>query len=80
MRTSQEIVDQTNELARRLAERQGYAFASRHEKLYESPNPRARLYWGMACVAQEELTDTDAENALAELYTEVSEGVDDDCN
>ena len=68
MRTNQEIVDQTNELARRFAARQGYLFA-RGCKFYKpEDSPRALLfYWEMACIAQKELTGTDAENALAEL-------------
>ena len=63
------IVDQTNALARRMAEAfnweapEGYRFWLPAN----SGNPRALLYWRLACIAQEELMGTDAENALAEL-------------
>jgi hypothetical protein len=68
-RSNQQIVDQTNALARRMAEAsnweapEGYRFWLPSS----SGNPRGLLYWQLACIAQEELTDTDAENALAEL-------------
>ena len=70
MRTNQEIVDQTNDLARRMAEASGWVAPEGYRfwlPAVSFTNPRPLLYWKLACIAQEELTGTDAENALAEL-------------
>jgi hypothetical protein len=71
MRTSQEIVDQTNKLARRFAKLDGWD-APNGCRFWETDGfgyktARKNRYWEMACIAQEELTGTDAENALAKL-------------
>ena len=66
MRTEQEIIDQTNALAREFYAimgfhvREGYRFD-------QAMRGRARDMWQMACLAQDRLTDTDVDNALAEV-------------
>lgn len=65
-RTDQEIVDQTNDLARKFALQMQYEMPESY-KFYESNNPRAICFWRMACKAQEELTDTDPMDALSAL-------------
>ena len=65
-RSDREIVDQTNELARKFyalsgnVVKEGYRFDKAH-------HPQEQLMWGMACVAQELLTETEPETALMEL-------------
>lgn len=66
-RTDQEIVDETDDLARELAKFGGYELDG---KFYNSPSPRAINYWNMACLAQEKLTATDPKDALTNLETE----------
>jgi hypothetical protein len=63
------IVDQTNALARRMAEASGWVAPEGYRFWCPafSANPRPLLYWQLACIAQEELMGTDANNALAEL-------------
>lgn len=71
MRSDQEIVEQTNELARqfyRLHDRGGTV-----EKGYrfdQSSHPQEVQCWQMACVAQELLTGTDVRDALDNLEDE----------
>jgi hypothetical protein len=65
-RSEQKIVDQTNELAGKLCQLLGYETPPKY-KFYKSRNPRGQLAWRMACVAQEHLTNTEPDNALAEL-------------
>lgn len=65
-RSDQDIVDETNELASAIAHAHNYA----HEdgfKFYLSDNPRAKWFWKVACDGQEALTQTNAEDALANL-------------
>lgn len=66
-RTDQEIVDETDDLARELASADGYSFGG---KFYSRLSPRATNYWNMACLAQEKLTATDPKDALTNLETE----------
>ena len=63
------IVDQTNNLARRMAEAFNWVAPEGYRFWLPSSdgNPRGLIYWRLACIAQEELMGTDAENALAEL-------------
>jgi hypothetical protein len=63
-RTDQKIVDQTEELAKAIARTEGFSFT---EPCRESSNPRLQHFWKTACMAQEVLTGTDVENALANL-------------
>jgi hypothetical protein len=65
-RTDEEIIAQTEELAKMLALEDGWVRRSQR-RWHESENPRTRKYWRMACIAQEILTNTDVENALANL-------------
>lgn len=65
-RTSKEIVDQTEELARKIAEIMGYKIV-RTGRMIFSRNPRVQMCWQMACAAQEILTYTDPEDAFSDL-------------
>ena len=62
-RTDQEIVDQTNALARKFYEMQGYKVPDDF-KFYLAHHPQEVAAWDMAVTAQLELTDTDADDAL----------------
>lgn len=65
-RSDQEIVDETNELASAIATAHNYE----HEegfKFYLSDHPRAKWFWKVACDGQVALTQTDPEDALANL-------------
>lgn len=64
-RTDQEIVDQTEELARKFADADGYTLIG--ESFRGAEAPRAQKAWQLACMAQEFLTNTDVENAVANL-------------
>lgn len=72
MRSDLEIIEQTNELARRfyrLHDRGGSV-----EKGYRfdlSEHPHEQQCWEMACVAQELLTETDVQVALDNLEGEI---------
>lgn len=63
MRTDQEIVDQTLELARKLYSLRGYE-AKPGFKFYDSQHPHELEAWEAACIAQELLTHTDPREAL----------------
>lgn len=63
MRTEQEIVDQTIELARKLYFLRGYE-SKPGFKFYESRHPHELEAWEAACIAQEMLIDTDPRDAL----------------
>lgn len=69
MRSEKQIVEQTNELARQLYELRGF-IAPKGFKFYEATRSREIEAWKGACIAQELLTETDVENALAELDIE----------
>jgi hypothetical protein len=66
MRTDQEIVDQTNELARRLYAIRGYEVKEFY-RFDKATHPQEIEAWQGACEAQKMLTDTDPEDALGNL-------------
>ena len=66
-RSDKELIEQTNELANKMLNTLGYKCQNEIFKFYKSNILRARLAWNLACLAQEFLTDTDIENALANL-------------
>ena len=65
-RTDREIVDQTNELARRFARLQGFEAPGGH-KFYDGGGGHTPCPWLLACIAQEFLTGTDPDDALSNL-------------
>lgn len=65
MRTDQEIVDQTNELARKLYRLRGYVVAEGY-RFDKATHPHMKEAWDGACAAQLLLTDTDPNDALEE--------------
>jgi hypothetical protein len=65
-RTSKRIVEQTNELARRLYALRGYV-VPRWYRFDQATHPQEREAWKSACLAQLFLTDTDPEDALSDL-------------
>lgn len=69
MRTNRKIVFQTNSLARKLLKLQGFEVPDGY-CFYSSDNPRGKLAWEMARQAQLELTDTDPDDAVAEVLEE----------
>lgn len=61
-----EIVEETMELADKFYEANGYI--SRPGFRYDkSSHPQERFMWQLACMAQDLLCGTDAQNALDEL-------------
>lgn len=75
-RSDQEIVDQTEMLARFLMSEIHHCEVRAGYLLRNSNHPRSRDSWELACKIQELLTNTDVQNALAEIEDEVSEKVD----
>ena len=69
MRTPQEIVDQTNNLARVLYRLRGYV-RPRGYRFDRATHPHEVEAWRGACEAQLLLTDTDPDDALQELDEE----------
>ena len=69
MRTSQEIVDQTNAIARIIYKQMGYVAPQGYEFHGETINrhPHERQCWRSACLIQELMTFTDAEDALSDI-------------
>lgn len=65
-RTDREIVDQTNALARALYRLRGYTVPEGY-RFDQAKHPHEQECWAGACIAQDLLTDTDVNNALAEL-------------
>lgn len=63
-RTDQEVVDQTNELARILYRNRGYAVEEGY-RFDRATHPHEKEAWKSACDAQRLLTDTDPEDALS---------------
>lgn len=63
MRTDQEIVDQTNELARRLYAIRGYTVKPGY-RFDKATHPHEVEAWTGACDAQTFLTGTDPRDAL----------------
>lgn len=66
MRSNDDIVQQTILLAGAFYSAQGYTHRDGF-RYWESPHPQERLMWELACLAQVELTNTDPNDALAEL-------------
>lgn len=64
-RSDKEIVEQTVELTRKFASMDGFKLGD--DKPYKSPNPRTLGWWYQACAAQEILTNTDPNDAVANL-------------
>jgi hypothetical protein len=69
MRTPQQIVDQTNNLARVLYRLRGYV-RPRGYRFDTAKHPQEVEAWSGACEAQRLLTDTDPDDALQELDEE----------
>jgi len=65
-RTEQEIVDETNDLARIILAQAGYQVPDGH-KFYEDADPRSKQSWQRACEIMEHMTATDPNDALANL-------------
>jgi len=66
MRSDQEILDQTNELARKLYLIRGYEVPVGY-RFDQATHGHEIEAWNGACEAQLLLTDTDIENVLSEL-------------
>lgn len=69
MRTDQQIVDETNQLARYLLSNligSGYEVSDDH-KFYEAEDPRSRRAWNGAVEIMQMLTKTDANDALSAI-------------
>ena len=66
-RTDAEIVAQTEELAARLNSWRWGGKLTDGATYRNSQATKARACWGMACLIQELLTDTDPENSVAEI-------------
>ena len=69
MRTDQEILDQTNELARTLYFIRGYVVKEGY-RFDLAVHPHEREAWAGACAAQELLTNTDANDVANNLEPE----------
>lgn len=65
-RTSQDIVDQTNALARLVYREMGYQVPTGY-RFDQARHPQEKMCWRIACRAQEELCATDPRDALAEI-------------
>ncbi len=68
-RSAQQIIDQTNKLAREFYRLLGYKVPKGHRFDLERENrhPQEVLCRNMACAAQYELTATDVEDAQSEI-------------
>lgn len=68
MCNDQQIVDQTNDLARLCLSYigTGYEVPDDH-KFYEAEDPRSRKAWQMACEIQQQMTATDPNDALSNI-------------
>lgn len=66
MRTPQEILDQTNELAREFYRIRGYQVDEGY-KFHEATHPHEVQAWYMACAAQSLLTSTSLDDIFDEL-------------
>jgi len=72
MRTAQQIVDQTNEIARIIYKSRGYSVPVGTEFQTETidRHPYERDCWQAACEIQELMTQTEVYNALCDLEDE----------
>lgn len=66
IRTPQEIVEQTIEIARIIYRSRGYTSPPGF-RFWESRHPHETEAWAAACEIQELMTNTDPEDALSEL-------------
>lgn len=66
MRTEQQIINQTNELARQLYAIRGYTVRQGY-RFDQATHPHEVEAWEGACVAQRLLTNTDPADALDNL-------------
>ncbi len=66
-RTPEQILQQTNQLAREFAQILGYEILNPNLNFWEGTHPRLQMCWKMARAAQITLTDTDPEDAIVEL-------------
>ncbi len=68
MRSNKEIVEQTNRLALEILNNNGFIPEKKGEtKVYLSKHIEGKRAWGLACLAQEFFTETDAAEALDEM-------------
>ena len=69
MRTDQEIIDQTNAIARIIYKGMGYQTPKGTEFHTEAVNrhPHERSCWNSACEIQELMTDTEVQNCIDNL-------------
>lgn len=68
MRTDQQIVDETNELARLCLSYIGTGYEAPDDtKFYETTNPRGQQAWAMACKIMELVTKTEVADALSAI-------------
>ncbi len=74
-RSDAEILKQTNELARLLLREAGYEVPE-GTRFDNTPNPRLKQFWGMACIAQDFLRATDANEAKEEVHEAERQGAD----
>lgn len=75
-RSDQEIVDQTEELARMLGSWAHNRAPAPGVLMRDTLDPRGQSCWQMACKIQDLLTGTDVGNALAELEAAADDEVD----
>ena len=66
LRTAQEIMDQTNQLARELYRLRGYVRPEGY-RFDEATHPHEVQAWQGACAAQLLLTETDVDDVIQEL-------------
>lgn len=67
MRADQQIVNQTNKLARAFYRIRGYVVDSEFKFYADDVHPHVSECWHMACEAQLELTETDVDDCLLNL-------------
>lgn len=72
-RSVNEIIEQTNELAREFYKEMGYIEKRPDFMFYSSQHPTELLMWRFACMAQLELTDTDPDDLIGEYEDECEE-------
>lgn len=72
IKTPQDVINETIEVALELYSFLGYE-AKPGFKFWESKHPTEVMVWAMACAMMERFTDTDPEDALAELESETDE-------
>ncbi|WP_417212106.1 hypothetical protein [Acinetobacter venetianus] len=65
-RSTKEIIEQTNALARQFYAEMGYVETRTEFMFYASQHPTEKLMWRLACIAQLELTETDPDELIGE--------------